>query len=75
MVSNTPGAVRNREASVNDVNLIVGRSDACLMRFDDVEVMAVGNLFLLILGSPAAFFCTVSSSPEALGTGVVEDLR
>jgi len=57
--------VRNREASVNDVDLIVGSSEACLMRFDEVEKMAVGNLFWPRLDSPAAFFRTVSSSPEA----------
>jgi len=74
MVSNTPGAVRNREASVNDVDLIVGCSAACLMRFDAVEIMAVGNLFLLGLDPPAAIFCTVNSSPEALGTDVVEEV-
>jgi len=75
MVSNTLGAVRNREASVNNVDLIVGHLDACLMRFDEVEIMAVGNLFLLGLESPAAFFCTVNSSPKALGTDVMEDMR
>jgi hypothetical protein len=72
MVCNTPGAVRNKEASVNDVDLIVGSSEACLMRFDEVETMAVGNLFWPRLDSPAAFFRTVSSSPEAFGTDVME---
>jgi hypothetical protein len=74
MVSNTPGAVRNREACVNDVDLIVGCSDACLMRFDEEDMMVVGNLFLPRLDSPAAFFCTVNSSPEALGTDVMEEV-
>jgi hypothetical protein len=78
IVCNTPGAVRKREASVNDVDLIVGCSDVCLMRFVEVETMAVGNLFfprfdsVAVLSAP--FFSTVNSCSSALGIGDVEEV-
>jgi hypothetical protein len=74
IVCNTPGAVRNREASVNDVDLIVGCSDVCLMHFVEVETMAVGNLLsprlesVAVLSAP--FFRTVNSSSGASSIGV-----
>jgi hypothetical protein len=66
--------VRTQDASVKEANLFLGCLDACLMHFDGVETMAVGNLFLQLIGlelaadSTAPFFWTVSPSPEAWGT-------
>jgi hypothetical protein len=68
--------VRNRDTSVKELDLIVGCSDACLMRFDAVETTAIGNLFVLPLAavSTAPFFRMVNSSPGALGMDAIEEV-